>query len=122
MSTFIAEPGNRLGGRYRLEDRVNASAGWSAWKAIDETLARPVSVLTFAPGFPRISQVVTAARAASRLTDPRMAQVFDVEDGGQAYIVLEWVGGDSIADLLDAGTLDPTNACSLIGEAARAIA
>ena len=73
--------------------------GWTMWKAIDETLARPVSILTFAPGFPRIPQVVTAARAASRLTDPRMAQVFDVEDGsGQAYIVLEWVGGDSLTD------------------------
>src|SRR5579862_9313359 len=112
MSTFIAEPGNRLGGRYRLEDRVNASAGWSAWKAIDETLARPVTVLTFAPGFPRIPQVVTAARAASRLTDPRMAQVFDVEDGGgQAYVVLEWVGGESLTDLLGNGPLDPSQAC-----------
>ena len=77
--------------------------GWTLWKAIDETLARPVSILTFASGFPRIPQVVTAARAASRLTDPRMAQVFDVEDGGgQAYIVLEWVGGDSLTEILDA--------------------
>jgi hypothetical protein len=93
------------------------------WKAIDETLARPVSILTFAQGFPRIPQVVTAARAASRLTDPRMAQVFDVEDGGaQAYIVLEWVGGDSLTSLLDNGPLDPTLACSLIGDAARAVA
>jgi hypothetical protein len=68
MSTFISEPGTRLGGRYRLEDRVNASSGWAAWKAIDETLARAVTVLTFARGFPRITDVVTAARAASRLT------------------------------------------------------
>jgi serine/threonine protein kinase len=98
--------------------------GWTLWKAIDETLARPVSVLTFAQGFPRIPQVVTAARAASRLTDPRMAQVFDVEDGGgQAYIVLEWVGGDSLTDIIDAGgPLDPGRACSLISDAARAIA
>ena len=98
--------------------------GWTLWKAIDETLARPVSILTFAPGFPRIPQVVTAARAASRLTDPRMAQVFDVEDGGgQAYIVLEWVGGDSLADILDAGgPLDAARACSLISDAARAVA
>jgi len=66
MSTFISEPGTRLGGRYRLEDRVNASGGWAAWMAIDETLARPVTVLTFAPGFPRIREVVTAARAASK--------------------------------------------------------
>jgi serine/threonine protein kinase len=104
-------------------EQVAAGNGWTLWKAIDETLARPVSVLTFAPGFPRIPQVVTAARAASRLTDPRMAQVFDVEDGGgQAYIVLEWVGGDSLTDLLDAGPLDLARACSLIYEAARAVA
>ena len=51
---------------------------------------------------------MTAARAASRLSDPRMAQVFDVEDaGGQPYIVLEWVGGDSLTELLDSGPLDP---------------
>ena len=92
------------------------------WKAIDETLARPVSVLTFAPGFPRIRQVMTAARAASRLSDPRMAQVFDVEDaGGQPYIVLEWVGGDSLTELLDSGPLDPSLACSLASDVARAI-
>ena len=96
--------------------------GWTLWKAIDETLARPVSILTFAPGFPRIPQVVTAARAASRLTDPRMAQVFDVEDGGQAYIVLEWVGGDSLTEILDGGPLDTAHACSLILDAARAVA
>src|SRR5215472_12905772 len=83
MSTYTSEPGTRLAGRYRLVDQVAAGNGWTLWKAMDETLARPVSVLTFAPGFPRISEVVTAARAASRLTDPRLAQVFDVEDGGQ---------------------------------------
>jgi serine/threonine protein kinase len=123
MSTYTSEPGTRLAGRYRLVDQVAAGNGWTRWKAIDETLARPVSVLTFAAGFPRIPQVVTAARAASRLTDPRMAQVFDVEDGGgQAYIVLEWVGGDSLADLVDDGPLDASVACSLIGDAARAVA
>ena len=123
MSTYTSEPGTRLAGRYRLVDQVAAGNGWTRWKAIDETLARPVSVLTFAAGFPRIPQVVTAARAASRLTDPRMAQVFDVEDGGgQAYIVLEWVGGDSLADLVDEGPLDASVACSLIGDAARAVA
>jgi hypothetical protein len=122
MSTYTSEPGTRLAGRYRLVDQVAAGNGWTMWKALDETLARPVSVLTFAPGFPRIPQVVTAARAASRLTDPRMAQVFDVEDGGgQAYIVLEWVGGDSLADLLDAGPIDPPRACALIADAARAM-
>ena len=124
MSTYTSEPGTRLAGRYRLVDQVTAGNGWTMWKAIDETLARPVAVLTFAQGFPRVSQVVTAARAASRLTDPRMAQVFDVEDagGGQAYIVFEWVAGDTLTDLLTDGPLEPGRACSLVSEAARALA
>ena len=98
-------------------------SGWTMWKAIDETLARSVSVLTFAPGFPRIPEVVRAARSASRLTDPRLAQVFDVEDGDdQAYVVLEWVAGDTLTDLVAEGPLDPARACALVSEAARALA
>ena len=123
MSTFISEPGTRLGGRYRLEDRVSDASGWSAWKAIDEILARPVGVLTFAPGFPRISEVLTAARAASRLTDARLAQVFDVEDDwDSAYVVMEWVAGDSLDDLLSDGPLDPARGAEIVAEAAEALA
>jgi serine/threonine protein kinase len=122
VSTFTSEPGTRLGGRYRLEDRVAAAAGWAAWKAIDETLARAVTVLTFAPGFPSLREVVTAARAASRLNDSRFAQVFDVEDDwDHAYIVTEWAGGDSLDDMLAAGPLDAARGARIIAEAAEAM-
>jgi serine/threonine protein kinase len=122
VSTFTSEPGTRLGGRYRLEDRVAAAAGWAAWKAIDETLARPVTVLTFAPGFPRLREVVTAARAASRLNDSRFAQVFDVEDDwDHAYIVMEWAAGDTLDDMLAAGPIDAARGARIIAEAAEAI-
>jgi serine/threonine protein kinase len=123
MSTFISEPGTRIGGRYRLEDRISASSGWAAWKAIDETLARAVTVLTFARGYPRIGDAVTAARAASRLTDARLAQVFDVEeDWDHAYVVMEWVVGDSLEDLLADGPLDPAQGAEIIAQAAEALA
>jgi hypothetical protein len=122
MSTFTSEPGTRLGGRYRLEDRLAAAAGWSAWKAIDEILARAVSVITFAAGFPRLEQVVTAARAASRLTDTRLTQVFDVEDDwDHGYIVLEWPVGDTLGDLLALGSLEPQTAARIVAEAAAAL-
>ena len=122
MSTYTSEPGTRLGGRYRLEDRLAAAAGWSAWKAIDEILARPVSVITFAAGFPRLEQVVTAARAASRLTDTRLTQVFDVEDNwDHGYIVLEWPVGDTLGDLLAAGTMEPLAAARIVAEVAAAL-
>ncbi|HEX6934685.1 MAG TPA: protein kinase family protein [Streptosporangiaceae bacterium] len=122
MTTYASAPGTRLGGRYRLEDRIAAGAGWDAWKAIDETLARAVTVFTFAAGFPRIGDVVTAARAASRLTDPRLAQVFDVEDDfDHAYIVMEWAAGDTLGDLLAQGPLEPYRAARMIAEAATAL-
>jgi hypothetical protein len=98
------------------------AAGWAAWKAIDETLARAVSVLTFAPGFPRLREVVTAARAASRLNDSRFAQVFDVEDDwDHAYIVREWAVGDSLDDMLAGGPLDSARGARIIAEAAEAV-
>ncbi|MBV9206586.1 MAG: protein kinase family protein, partial [Actinobacteria bacterium] len=123
MSTYTSEPGTRLAGRYRLVDQVNAGAGWTYWKALDETLARPVTVLTFAAGFPRIAETVAAARAASRLGDPRFSQVFDVENAGElAYVVLEWVVGESLLDMLAEGPLDPPRAAALVAEAALAIA
>ncbi len=123
MSTYTSEPGTRLAGRYRLVDQVNAGAGWTYWKATDETLARSVTVLTFAAGFPRVTETVTAARAASRLGDPRFSQVFDVEDADElAYVVLEWVVGESLLDMVSEGPLDPPRAAALITETARAIA
>ena len=123
MSTYTSEPGTLLAGRYRLVDQTSVGTGWAFWKATDEPLARSVTVLTFASGFPRITEAITAARAASRLGDPRFSQVFDVEDAGElAYVVLEWVAGASLLDMLADGPLDTPAAVSLLCEAARAIA
>jgi len=123
MSTYTSEPGTRLAGRYLLVDQARAGTDWTYWKAIDETLARSVTVLTFAPGFGRVGEVVSAARAASRLNDPRFSQVFDVEDADDsAYVVLEWVAGESLLDMLAEGPLDPPRAVSLVSEAAQALA
>ncbi|MFC7591324.1 protein kinase family protein [Nonomuraea antimicrobica] len=122
-STSAVEPGTRLAERFRLEDRVSESDGATLWKAIDEILARPVTVHTFSPDFPRVHEVVTAARAASRLTDPRLTQVFDAaEDDNHAYVVSEWVNGESLTDLLAAGPLEPERAAGLVAEAAEALA
>jgi serine/threonine protein kinase len=123
MSTYTSEPGTRLAGRYRLVDQTSAGTGWTYWKATDETLARPVTVLTFAPGFPRIGETVTAARAASRLNESRFAQVFDVDDSGEiAYVVLEWVRGETLADMVAEGPLEPRRAVTVLAEATHALA
>ncbi|RFU43631.1 hypothetical protein DZF91_00180, partial [Actinomadura logoneensis] len=122
MSTSVIEPGARLAGRYRLEERIKDSGGSSLWKAIDEILARAVAVRTFEPGFPRVREVVTAARAASRLTDPRLTQVFDADDSGErAYVVSEWVVGETLEQMLAKAPLEPGRATTLLFEAAEAL-
>jgi serine/threonine protein kinase len=123
MTTFVSGPDSRLGGRYRLEDQLDAGPGWASWKAIDETLARAVTVLTFESGFPRIGETVAAACAASRLTDARLTRVFDVSaDQDLAYVITEWAGGDSLEDILASGPLDPRYAAEIIDQSAQALA
>ncbi|HEY9524307.1 MAG TPA: serine/threonine protein kinase, partial [Thermopolyspora sp.] len=123
MSMSAVEPGSRLSDRFLLEDRVHQSGGATLWKAMDEVLARPVAVYTFSPDFDRVDEIVTAARAASRLTDPRLTQVFDAaDDGDTAYVVTEWVTGETLVDLLAGGPLEPDRAAGLVAEAAEALA
>lgn len=118
----MIEPGTRFAGRYRLEDRVNNNGGSTLWRATDETLARSVSVLTFDEDYPRTSEVVTAARAASRITDSRVVQVFDADDRAEnAYVVMEWVTGDHFDQLISGGSSDPNRAAGLVAEAAEAL-
>ncbi|MGI5205682.1 AMP-binding protein [Spirillospora sp. CA-108201] len=122
MSTSVIEPGTRLAGRYRLEERISDSGGSSLWKAIDEILARAVAVRTFDPEFPRIAEAVTSARSASRLNDPRLTQVFDADDSGEsAYIVSEWVAGETLEGMLAKAPLEPGRAATLLYEASEAI-
>jgi hypothetical protein len=123
MSISVPEPGILLGGRYRLEDQHGAGRGWAAWKATDEKLRRAVTVLTFSSGCPRIADTMTAARAAGRLTDPRLARVFDMAgEEDHPYVVTEWVGGDSLDDLLAGGPMDPLHAAGIIAQSAEALA
>lgn len=119
----LAREGARLAGRYRLEGRLSERDGSLVWKATDEVLARPVAVHTFPPGFRRTGEVVAAARAACRLSDPRLIQIFDADDRpDHPYIVTELASGSSLGDLLAAGPLGPLRAAEIIGEAADALA
>ncbi|PRX99562.1 protein kinase family protein [Allonocardiopsis opalescens] len=126
MSAFTFEPGTRLDGRYLLKGRVTDSGGAALWEAIDETLARPVAVRTFHPQFPRIRDVVMAARATSRLTDSRVTRIFDANDGAAggdvAYVVEEWVSGQHLGELVADGPLEAEHAAALVSEAAEALA
>jgi serine/threonine protein kinase len=115
--------GGRLAGRYRLDKRLTDENGSAVWRATDEALALTVTVRTFAPGFRCAPQATAAARAVSRLADPRVLRVFDADDGpGCPYLVTEWPPGIQLGQLLAAGPVEPGRAARLIAEAADALA
>lgn len=123
MTGVPAGPGIRLGGRYRLEDRVDAMAGASAWRATDEVLNRPVFARVLAPDRPVAVEVITAVLRAARLTDPRLARIFDADcRAGLPYIISEWPPGQCLEDLIAADLPRPEAAARIIWATAEALA
>ncbi len=114
--------GSVLAGRYRLEDRLQASPDGSVWRAVDETLERQVSVRVVRGGHPFAADVVDAARRAALVDDPRLARVLDVgETKGTTYIVTEYVQGRLLEDFLRHGPLPAETVRRIVGEAAQAL-
>ncbi|HYJ75631.1 MAG TPA: hypothetical protein VEV65_08520, partial [Kineosporiaceae bacterium] len=111
-----------LAGRYRLEERVRTRSDGSTWRAVDETLERPVLVRVFAPNHPHGPDIVDAARRAALVEDARLQRVLAAgEERGTAYVVLERVPGRSLGELLAAGPLPAEGARRIVGEAAQAL-
>jgi serine/threonine protein kinase len=114
-----------IGGRYRLEGRLGYGGMSTVHLALDLRLERQVAVKLLAehlaedPTF--ISRFQREAQAAARLVHPNIVQVFDSgqdESTGQYYIVMEYIQGQSCAEILrDDGWLDVDEAISIIDQA-----
>src|SRR5271169_1535820 len=117
-----------LGGRFRLDERVTAADGlslWEAslWKATDDLLRRPVAVHLLPRGVPVPARVVEAVQAAARVSDPRLATIYDTDYSIEGpYIVSEWTPGTYLEDLVLSGLPSPALAAAMIADAADALA
>jgi hypothetical protein len=74
------QPGTRLAGRYRIEERLQDGDGTAFWRATDELLRRSVGVRTLSASSARAGALMSAARAASLISDPRFLHVLDVSE------------------------------------------
>ncbi|BCJ43606.1 hypothetical protein GCM10010168_40860 [Actinoplanes ianthinogenes] len=116
--------GEILAERYQLEQHVNNdSAGRQVWRGIDVVLRRPVAVVLRHPGGDSAAEMLQAAVAASRVLHPHLVGVYDAIDEEQrAYVVREWVEGESLRDLVAAeGPLDPARAIAIAHSVADAL-
>jgi eukaryotic-like serine/threonine-protein kinase len=114
-----------IAGRYRLESRLGFGGMSTVHLAFDQRLERRVAVKLLAehlaedPTF--VSRFQREAQAAARLVHPNVVQVFDSgldEHTGQHFIVMEYIEGQSCAEILrDYGWLEVEQAGSIVEQA-----
>jgi hypothetical protein len=117
--------GEVLAGRYRLEEALyaDAAAGHAVWRGSDNLLNRAVSIELRVPGGPAAEQMIAEAVAAGRIVHPSVIGVYDaVDEGPRAYVVREWVSGETLFDTLADGPLNPARAATLVRNTADALA
>jgi serine/threonine protein kinase len=115
----------RIAGRYRLEGRLGFGGMSTVHLALDLRLERQVAVKLLAehladdPTF--VSRFQREAQAAARLVHPNIVQIFDSgldEPSGRHFIVMEYIEGQSCAEILrDDGWVEVEEAVSIIGQA-----
>jgi serine/threonine-protein kinase len=117
--------GVEIAGRYRLEGRLGFGGMSTVHRALDLRLERQVAVKLLAehlaedPTF--VSRFQREAQAAARLVHPNIVQVFDSgqdESTGQYFIVMEYIEGQSCAEILrDDGWVEVEEAIAIVDQA-----
>ena len=93
------------GGRYELHRRLARGGMADVYLARDQLLDRPVAVKVLFPEFAAdpafVERFRREAQAAANLNHPNIVGVYDWgEEGGTYFIVMEYVDGRSLADVL----------------------
>jgi serine/threonine-protein kinase len=120
---------NLIATRYELGERLGFGGMSTVQLAVDRRLQREVAVKLLAehlandPAF--VARFRREALAAARLVHPNIVQVFDfgLDDAtGRHYIVMEYVRGQSGAEILrDQGHVPVTQALAIVDHACRGL-
>ncbi|MDH4147599.1 MAG: Stk1 family PASTA domain-containing Ser/Thr kinase, partial [Acidimicrobiia bacterium] len=116
-----------LNGRYELHSRIARGGMAEVFLARDQLLDRPVAVKVLFPEFAAdpafVERFRREAQSAANLTHANVVGVFDWGSyGGTYFIVMEYVRGRSLADILQAeGTLHPDRAADIAIDIAGAL-
>ncbi|HEY8528908.1 MAG TPA: Stk1 family PASTA domain-containing Ser/Thr kinase [Paenibacillaceae bacterium] len=97
--------GRTLGGRYEVIQRVGGGGMALVYKARDLLLDRFVALKVLRPQFAHDEEFVRRfrreARSAASLSHPNIVGIYDVgQDGDDHYIVMEYVEGRTLNDLI----------------------
>lgn len=96
--------------RFELHHQLGRGGMATVWEATDRRLGRRVAIKLMredaSSGF--AARMEQEARAAARITDPRVVTVLDLDRtaDGMPFLVLELLTGETLADQLRRGPLD----------------
>jgi beta-lactam-binding protein with PASTA domain len=113
--------------RYEIHSRLGRGGMADVFLARDRLLDRPVAIKVLFPEYAAdpnfVERFRREATAASNLTHPNIVGVFDFgRQGGTYFMVMEYVNGRSLADILHAdGTLLPQRAADIASDVAAAL-
>jgi eukaryotic-like serine/threonine-protein kinase len=113
--------------RYEIHSRLGRGGMADVFLARDRLLDRPVAVKVLFPEYAAdpnfVERFRREATAASNLTHPNIVGVYDFgRQGGTYFMVMEYVNGRSLADILRAdGTLHPQRAADIASDVAAAL-
>ena len=110
--------GTTLEGRYRIVDRLAAGGMGVVYKGELVAIKKPVAVKFLHDALTLIPDVVKRfereATAMSKLAHPNLVSVLDSGlEKGTPYLVMDFVSGKSLAEVLAAGPLSATRAAGL---------
>jgi eukaryotic-like serine/threonine-protein kinase len=116
--------------RYTRRHRIATGGMGEVWLAHDEVLHRDVAVKylkrEYADDEGFRTRFLNEARSAAALLHPGIATVFDFGESeleeGLPFLVMEYVDGRPLSDLVSDGPLDPERARDLLRQAADALA
>ncbi|HET9248975.1 MAG TPA: Stk1 family PASTA domain-containing Ser/Thr kinase [Actinomycetota bacterium] len=116
-----------LGGRYRVERELGRGGMAKVFLGTDTVLGRPVAVKVLAPQFVDdegfVQRFRREAQAAASIQHPHIVSVFDTgSDDGVHFIVMEYVEGRTLAEILaGGGRILPDRAIDIAMDACRAL-
>jgi beta-lactam-binding protein with PASTA domain/predicted Ser/Thr protein kinase len=116
-----------LNDRYEIHGRIGRGGMADVYLARDLLLDRPVAVKVLFPEFATdpnfVERFRREAQAAANLTHPNIVGVYDWGQQGTTYfIVMEYVNGRSLAEILRAeGALEPNRSNDIASEVAAAL-
>ncbi len=121
--------GRVLGGRYEIIQRLGSGGMSVVYKAKCSYLEREVAIKVlrerFADDEEFLSHFRREARAAARLSHPNIVNIFDVgeePDQGLYYIIMEYISGRSLKDLITReGPLHPDTAVDITCQILKAL-